>query len=171
MKAMEGVRARGHVISGAFVFLLLGVFAVVSTLMVLLSAQFYRATVEQTSAHNDRRVLCSYLMNVARGNDAADAVRVANIDGLDVLAFGSDVGGARYETRIYCYDGYLRELFAGADREFEPGYGEKICRAQSFAPSLGADGLLEMRATDGAGEAHVLHVALRAAAGREEAQP
>lgn len=168
---MEGVRARGHVVSGAFVFLLLGVFAVFSTLMVLLSAQFYRATVAQTRAHNQQRVLCSYLMNVVRGNDAADAVRVEKIDGLDVLAFGCDVGDARYETRVYCYDGYLRELFTDAEREFEPGYGERICEAQSFAPSLGADGLLELRAADGAGEEHVLHVALHGAANREEAQP
>lgn len=168
---MEGVRARGHVISGAFVFLLLGVFAVVSTLMVLLSAQFYRATVAQTRTNSGQRVLCSYLMNVVRGNDAVDEVRVTNIDGVDVLALGCDAGGVRYETYIYCHEGYLMELFASADREFEPGYGERICEAQRFAPSLGADGVLEMRATDGAGEEHVLHVALHGAGNRGEAQP
>ena len=160
----------GGALSGAFVFLLLGVFAIVSTLMVLLSAQFYRATLAQTGMHNQQRVLCSYLMNVARGNDAAGAARVLNIDGLDVLAFGCDVGETRSETRIYCYDGYLRELFAAVDREFEPGYGEKICEARSFSPSLVAGGLLEMRAEDGAGEEYVLHVALRGAVSREGAQ-
>lgn len=160
---MEGVRARGHVISGAFVFLLLGVFAVFSTLMVLLSAQFYRATVEQTDLHNQQRVLCSYLMNVVRASDAEDAVRVTEVGGLEVLALGYDADGARYETYVYCLDGYLRELFAGAEDEFEPEYGEKICRAQSFSPRLGENGLLELRAVDGVGEEHVLHVALRGA--------
>ena len=37
--------AREHSVSGEFVFLLLGVFAVFSTLLVLLSAQLYRVTV------------------------------------------------------------------------------------------------------------------------------
>lgn len=171
MKGTERVRAHGHVISGAFVFLLLGVFAIASTLMVLLSAQFYRATVEQTRIHNRQRVLCSYLMNVVRGNDAADAVRVTDMDGLDVLVFGSDVGDVRYETRIYCYAGYLREWFAAADQEFEPDYGEKICAAQRFLPSLGENGVLELWAVDEAGKEYVLHVALHGTANREEARP
>lgn len=169
MKTVESGRGRGHIVSGAFVFLLLGVFAVFSTLMVLLSAQFYRTSVDQTRVHNERRVLCSYLMNVVRGNDVADAVRVTQIDGIDVLALGLEEDGERYETRIYCYDGALRELFTDAAQPFEPEYGEVICQARRFTPSL-KDGLLEMRAQDGAGEEHLLHVALHGDANREEAQ-
>ena len=79
--------AREHSVSGAFVFLLLGVFAVFSTLLVLLSAQLYRGTVEQTQDHHDQRVLGSYLMNVVRGNDAADAVYVARMGETEALCF------------------------------------------------------------------------------------
>lgn len=167
---MEGYRARGHMISGTFVFLLLGVFAVFSTLMVLLSAQFYRASVEQTRLHNERRVLCSYLMNVVRGNDAAGAVTTAQMAGIDVLALGMEEDGERYATYVYCYDGALRELYTGAEQPFEPGYGEVICRARRFTPVLRGDGLLELRAQDGEGGEHVLHVALHGNAEREEAQ-
>ncbi len=167
---MEGARSRGHIISGTFVFLLLGVFAVFSTLMVLLSAQFYRTSVDQTRLHNERRVLCSYLMNVVRGNDAADAVRITQIDGIDVLALGMEEDGERYETRIYCYDGALRELFTDASQPFEPDYGEVICQARRFTPVLLENGLLELRAQDGEGEEHLLHVALHGSASGEEAQ-
>ena len=45
---MRSLRDRTHAISGAFVFLLLGMFAVFSVLMVLLSAQLYRTTVTAT---------------------------------------------------------------------------------------------------------------------------
>lgn len=167
---MEGIRARGQTVSGAFVFLLLGVFAVFSTLMVLLSAQFYRASVEQTRLHNEQRVLCSYLMNVVRAGDAAGAVTAGQRDGIDVLTLGMDEDGERYETHIYCYGGALRELFMDAEQPFEPEYGEVICRAQRFTPELGEGGLLTLRAQDGEGVEHVLHVALHGNANREEAQ-
>ncbi len=164
---MKGIHMRGHMISGAFVFLLLGIFVVFSTWMVLLSAQFYRVTVEQTSTHNTQRVLGSYLMNVVRGNDAADAVRVEQTGETEVLCFEYDLDGLLCSTRIYCWDGYIRELFSEATQKFEPSYGEKICAAQGFVPSVNEDGLLEMRIVDTAGGEQVLHAALRCAEDQE----
>lgn len=151
---------RRHVISGAFVFLLLGVFAVFSTFMVLLGGQLYRNIVEETEVHNDRRVLGSYVSNIVRGNDAASVVRVQNIDGVDVLGFCWDVDGDLYETRIYCYDGALRELYTAAEQEFNPDYGEIICQARAFRPSLEGNLLrVELVAPDGTQQQ--LHIALR----------
>ncbi len=167
MKATKGIRVRGHMISGTFVFLLLGIFVVFSTWMVLLSAQFYHVTVEQTSTHNTQRVLGSYLMNVVRGNDVAESVRVEEIEGTDILCFDYDLDGEVYETRIYYWNGYIRELFNSAEQGFNPDYGEKICEAQGFVPSLDADGLLQMRILDGEGAEQVLHAALRCAENQE----
>lgn len=161
MKAIKGIRTRGHMISGAFVFLLLGIFVVFSTWMVLLSAQFYRVTVEQTSVHNTQRVLGSYLMNIVRGNDMAGAVRVERIDDTDTLCFEYDLDGLTCWTHIYYWDGYIRELFSDAEQEIHLNYGEKICEAQSFEARLDADGLLEMRVVDCAGVEQVHHAALR----------
>lgn len=159
MNSTGGMRARGHVISGAFVFLLLGVFAVFSTLMVLMSAQLYRVTVDQTRAHNEERVLSSYLLNTVRGGDARGTLEVFSVDGVNVLALGYDAGAQRYQTQIYCWDGYLRERFADAAEPFAPDYGEKICAADGFAAKL-RGGMLEMRVADGQGREQILHVAL-----------
>ena len=46
---------------GVFVFVLLGLFAVMSTLMVLLGAQMYRNTVDKTTENNEGRVLTAYV--------------------------------------------------------------------------------------------------------------
>ena len=46
-----------HSMQGVFVFVLLGLFALMSTLMVLLGAQRYRGTVDRSTANNDDRVL------------------------------------------------------------------------------------------------------------------
>jgi hypothetical protein len=147
-------------ISQVFVFLLLGVFAVFSTFMVLLGAQLYRGTVDQTEQHSDKRLLFSYVTNAVRGNDAADLVYVDNRGGIDMLVFGLDADGERYETMIYCYDGTLRELFIDAQQEFEPDYGEIICNAGAFVPQL-EDGLLTIAMEDSTGSRETLHIALR----------
>lgn len=149
-----------HTISQAFVFLLLGVFAVMSTLMVLFSVQLYRGIVSQTEASSESRVLTSYLVNVARGNDALNQVHIDAREGVDVLVFDWLDGEDRYETLVYQHDGYLCELFADADQPFDPEFGEKICPAQGFIPEI-KDGMLQMTVTDANGGESVIHLALR----------
>ena len=68
--------SRGRAISGAFVFLLLGVFAVFATVLVMLGARAYQSTVDRTEAHSTARVLESYIINAVRTDDAAGAVSV-----------------------------------------------------------------------------------------------
>lgn len=149
-----------HTISQAFVFLLLAVFAMLSTLMVLLSAQLYRGTVAQTERTGDKRVLSSYITNVVRGNDGAGMVHVDERAGVRMLVFDWEDSGEHYETMVYCHDGYLRELFADVRQEFDPEYGEEICAARAFEPAL-QDGLLEIRLEDEYGQESVLRLALR----------
>ena len=166
MSAKRLGTAREHSVSGAFVFLLLGVFAVFATVLVLLSAQLYRGTVDQTQDHNGQRVLNSYLMNVVRGNDAANSVYVTRLQDIETLCFAMDAEDGRYMTYVYCWDGSLRELFLEAGEEFEPEYGEIICPAQAFHPELEGQ-RLTMRLTDGMGRERTLTAALVCAAGEE----
>lgn len=158
MKRWEAPRQHG--MSGAFVFLLLGVFALFSTLLVLLSAQLYRTTVEETRLHQEQRVIGSYLMNIVRANDAQDAVHVRQMDGIDVLCFGLDTDEEAYITYVYCWDGALRELFAPAEKPFAPQHGESICPAQDLRVTR-RGALLEMTCLDAGGREQRLYAALR----------
>lgn len=160
MSEMQNGTVQKHSISQVFVFLLLGVFAVFSTLMVLLGAQLYRGTVDQTEQHSEKRLLFSYINNAVRGNDAANLVSVDNRSGIDVLVFGFEADGELYETLVYCYEGSLRELFISAQQEFEPDYGEVICSAETFIPRL-EDELLSIRIAGTSGQEEELHIALR----------
>lgn len=160
MNDMHGGMIQRHSISQVFVFLLLSVFAVFSTLMVLLGAQMYRGTVDQTERNGERRVLINYVKNVVRGNDCANMVRIDHRSGIDMLVFAYDFDGDLYETMVYCYEGELRELFIDAEQEFEPEYGESICKAQAFVPEMN-DGLLTVHLTDAQGQNSELRIALR----------
>ena len=165
---MTKFRARSHSVSGAFVFLLLGIFAVFALLMVVLCARFYRVTVNASDTHNDQRVAANYLMNTIHAADQRGAVSVR--DGMLIVTWPAEQlyegameeegyeADSTYETRIYCHEGVLRELLTAGDSEFDPEDGEAICEMSAFTPSLEGQ-LLTIDYQDGRGSQR-LHILL-----------
>ena len=151
---------RGHTIAGVFVYLLLGVFEVVSTMLVLVGAQAYRATTEHAEAHNPDRTLYAYMLNSLRGDDNAGTIELRSEEGIDLLAVSYDYGWEVLEKRIYCYDGYLRELLTSPEYEFVPGNGEQICEAETFRAQLSGD-LITIELTCADGETREINAVLR----------
>ena len=151
-----------HSMQGVFVFVLLGLFALMSTLMVLLGAQMYRNTVAQSTANNESRVLSAYVRSMTRAQDAADAVSVEPQEGGDALALREEIEGESYVTWLYCHDGNLCELFTEAAYALEPDAGTPICPASDLHAEL-KDGLLTVRLTDGKGNTQTVQTALRCA--------
>ena len=151
-----------HSMQGVFVFVLLGFFAVMSTLMVLLGAQMYRNTVDRAAANNEDRVLGAYVRSMIRAEDAADAMETGEYDGVKTLAMREDLDGEVYVTWLYCYDGQLYEWFTSDDGYFNPESGTAICPAQRFEPRL-ENGLLTVDMTNGKGGQETVCVALRCA--------
>ena len=70
-----------HAISGVFVFMLLGIFAVFSTVMVLLSAKAYRGVVDKAAMHNSVRVASSYIRTMLRSDDETGVLCAYHHDG------------------------------------------------------------------------------------------
>ena len=103
------MKTKSHSISGAFVFTLLGAFAVFSMLLVVLGAQAYRTTVDGASAHTRKRIAAAFVRNAVRAQDERGAIAVEDRDGLPVLALTSE------------WD------------------GEPVCAAQAFEPTLEGD--------------------------------
>lgn len=140
---------RGQAISGFFVYALLGVFACMSLLLVVLGARVYRNVTAQTTAHAEERVLTGYIRT--RLTHAADAaIGVEKRAEGDVLYIRETYGGDEYVTRIYCLDGSLCELLTAADEEFEPSYGETLCALERFTVTPGNGYLLITAVADGA---------------------
>ncbi|MDR0929277.1 MAG: DUF4860 domain-containing protein [Oscillospiraceae bacterium] len=157
---VKSTRERRHAISGAFVFLLLGLFAVLSTMLVLFGVQAYQATIDRTAEHNQARIGHAFVRNALQADDRAQAVTIERMEGLDVLTIAYDYDGEAYVKRIYCHNGALRELFTEASRAFDPTEGESICPAQSFAAER-RDGLIYIEITDGQGHQSAAQIAPR----------
>ena len=167
MNDAANAEKQNHPIAGVFVFTLLGLFALFAAFIVLLSAQFYRGMVDEVHARENDRVLVNYVMNTVRGNDVADSVYVESIDGIDVLIFEWNSFGDGYQTMVYYHAESIREYFCERGAALRPDYGEVICSAQSFLPTLEGN-MLTVEVTDSDGSVQTMYMALRC--GREEAE-
>jgi hypothetical protein len=170
---MNRKAAPSHTISGVFVFLLLGLFAVFSTVMVLLGAKAYRSAVERTGVHNTARINTAYIRTMLRADDEASVFFVETIDGtvtengeehtipVQTIALHNDYG-EDYVTRIYVYNGNLREWFTRASTPFRPDQGEVVCPADELDARLDGN-LLTVRVRVG-DEWSEVYLSLRAGA-------
>ena len=123
------------------------VFAVCVLLVLLSGADVYRHLTEEGEDQYARRTAAQYITTRIR---QADAVEISCFAGLDTLQFRETVNGRSYITRIYCYDGSLRELFTPAEGQFLPEDGEKLLNMEDL--SLSAEGgllLVEITLPDG----------------------
>ena len=119
-------KTQKHHTTGLLALLLFGLFAVCILAVLLTGGQTYRRLSERDDAAYAARTAAQYLSTRVR---QAEAVEVSSFAGLDALTLTEELEGAAYVTRIYCYDGWLRELFAAADAEMSPADGEKVLEA------------------------------------------
>ncbi len=150
-----------HGMQGAFIFVLLGLFALMSTLMVLLGAQMYHATVDRSEYNNVNRVMGAYVRSMIRSLDSGE-VSVEEPGGIPAVALKETWEGEQYVTWIYQYDGALYEQYTDMEDEFNPERGTEICPANSLSAEL-EDGLLTVRLTNRDDEPCTVRVALRCA--------
>lgn len=164
-------RRQHHSIAGVFVFLLLGLFAVMSMMLVLESAQAYRSVVDATNSHNQERIVRAYVRNALSAEDCAQAVRLEEKNGLQVLAIGSlpEDGEEGYIKYIYCYKGKLWDQYASTSYAFQPDYGEEICAMQQLDMTMEGQ-LLRLNITDEAGQTYSECIALRSVQGEVSAK-
>ncbi len=143
---MNGQKMPSHAVSGLFVFLLLGLFAVFATVLALLGVRAYTAAAARTGVHSDARICTAYLRTMLRSEDKAGAISLETVTGqlpedggeaeVDVLALRENYDGDAYVTYLYVWNGSLREWFTDADEPFRPAEGEKICPADALTAEL-----------------------------------
>ncbi|MGI5987975.1 MAG: DUF4860 domain-containing protein [Dysosmobacter sp.] len=118
-----------HHMEGLLVLLLFGVFAACVLSVLLMGAGRYRVLTERDDASYSWRTAAQYLTTRVRQADTADGVRVGAFDGgegEDTLFLTEQIDGVAYTTRVYWYDGSLRELFAEEGTELDKDAGETV---------------------------------------------
>ncbi len=152
-----------HSVSGVFVFLLVGLFAVSALMLTLIGTRVYRNVNEAGTQNSQSQLLVSYLGNKLRSYDACGSVAVESRDGLSVLRLSERLDGEAYETLIYGYDGAVYEQLVPTGQSFSPEDGQRIAEVESLSFALSDDGLATLSVVEASGKSRTLHVALRSA--------
>lgn len=151
-------------ISGLAALLLLGVFAVGILAVLLSGARAYQRLTERDRLAYDSRTCVQYVATKVRQAPAPGAVVLSDFGDGDALLISEEIEGAQYWTQVYCYDGWLMELFTVADAGLAPEDGEKILQAQSLAVTQEGD-LLRVEIVDGNGTRSAILLNLRGGGG------
>ena len=154
---MEENRRKTNVL---VVLLLFGMFAVCILAVLLTGAEAYGRLARRDRQSYDRRTAAQYLTARIRQSDRQGGVQVRPWGDGDALVFTEQIDSAEYETGVYCYGGYLRELFAAAGTQLSPDAGEKVLQIQSLTAKQEGN-LITLRLTGPDGEEQELVVYLR----------
>ena len=117
-------------ITDMLALLTLAVFALCVLLVLLTGAGLYRDLTDSGETAYNQRTALAYLTTRVQ---QAQKVTTHEADG---LILEDAVDGERYTTRIYCYEGWLRELYTVPGAQIAPEYGEKLLQAESLSVSL-----------------------------------
>lgn len=133
-------------IEGLLVLLIFGIFAVCIMMVLLTGAGAYKRLVQQGQDSYATRTVPHYLATKIRQADESGAISVGEFGEAETLEITETIGEKQYVTRIYCYEGYIRELFSVKEGSFEPTAGEPILEAEKMELSL-EDGCLMVEVT------------------------
>lgn len=130
------MKEKGTKITDFFTLIVFAAFAMCVLLVLLFGAKVYRSLVMRGKDSFEARTAAQYVtMRVHQ----AEHVTVADFDGCEALVLSETIDGETYLTRVYCYDGFLRELFSAENAALTPEDGEKILPAEGLDVSVAED--------------------------------
>ena len=150
-----------HHIDGLAALLLFGVFAACILAVLLTGADAYRRLTQRDQASYDRRTGTQYIATRVRQADRQDGVAVERFGDTDVLILGA---GEEYVTYVYCWDGWLMELYSWSEEPLVLENGWQLLEAEEMKLSL-EGGLLTVNITALGGGQDSLLLSLRSGEG------
>lgn len=113
--------------------LVFAVFALCIWMVLLAGAGVYQELVRSGEENYARHTALRYLtMRVHQ----AQTVEIGDFGGCETLFLEETLGEETYITRVYCYDGQLRELYAESGARLVPADGEPVLKAERLSVSL-----------------------------------
>ena len=147
-------------LSGLAALLLLAVSAVAILSVLLHGANAYRRLTQRNQNNYDSRTCIQYIATKLRQAPNPTGVSVAPFGSKEALFIHETHGDTRFLTRIYCYDGWLMELFTAAYGEFDPQDGERILPLADL--ELTADGgFITVTAHHNSGDTQTITISIR----------
>ncbi|MBE6617002.1 MAG: DUF4860 domain-containing protein [Ruminococcaceae bacterium] len=115
--------------------ILLFVILAASVLSILLSsADTYASITERGNSTYTTRTAAQYISTKLHQSDGVVGVEIFGQD--TAVTITETINNQEYITRIYCYEGYLYELFSNALADMSPEDGEKLLPMDSMTATV-----------------------------------
>ncbi|GFI62499.1 hypothetical protein IMSAG049_01683 [Clostridiales bacterium] len=111
-----------HYMEWLVALLLFGIFAVCVLIVLLTGADAYRGLTQRDRDAYLRRTCTQYIATRVRQADSLGDIAVEPFGEGNALA----IAEGEYHTLVYCYEGWLMELYCGIEAELEPEDGERL---------------------------------------------
>lgn len=153
-----------HSLDGLLVLLLFGIFAASILSVLMTGADAYQRLTRRNQSSYTYRTVTQYIAARVHSADAQNGISATTFGGTDTLELAETIDGETYTTKVYYYDGYIRELFTSEGGEYQPEDGDRVIEAQGL--SLSQDGgLLTMDITCADGSRETITLSLRSGEG------
>ena len=147
-----------HTIDTVFTLSLLCVFAATALLSVILGARIYRQVVTDTQNHYTNRTALNYISEKIRQQDGQGSISVEIQENVPVLTMRDTSSESSYVTRLYLYDGYLKELYSREEDVLSLSSGQNIVELSSLFMEEVTPGLFHFQVTDETGNTEELYL-------------
>ncbi len=151
-------------INSLLVLVLFAVFAVCILSVLTAGSGVYRDLVDQDKDAYNWRTAQRYVTTKVHQAPAGDTVSIETFEGISALTLREEIDGSVFLTRIYCFDGQLRELFCEEGDQFAPEDGEIILPLENLEGQRVGD-LLALRLFGSDGQWEELFFDLRGGTG------
>ncbi len=122
-----------HPLLNILPLLLFAVLATSVLIVLLTGARIYgNLSVRRDSSYLERTAVQYVSVKVKQTSRLDSSVSVEDFHGYDAITLRESIDGVEYLTRIYCHDGYLKELFSDAENEMLPDDGEKLLKSDAL---------------------------------------
>lgn len=155
----------GSLLEFVSVLLLFFMFMLSLCFSLLTAGSAYGAVSESDGQCYNSGICSSYILSKLRHCEVSYGIPVIYTDkifGTDALVLAEFQDKDSYRTYIYCYDGYIRELYTDNAGEAEPEDGETIAEAVSFSASE-KDNLLKVEFVTPDGQKSSFHYYIKTA--------
>lgn len=148
---MEGQKQRAWIVTFLSTLLILAMFAISALVLINVGMQVYKNIVLANHDNFKLRTSLAYIATKVRQNDVEGMVSVQEANGVRMLVLSEDIGGEKYNTCIYYYDGYLCELIQKEGFEINFDFGFQTVEVNDFQVEELTDGGIRLIVQNNAG--------------------
>lgn len=141
-----GKKVHEHRLDFIFILVVFCVFAASVLVVLTLGASVYKGMSYRSHKGYDDRTGLSYIWAKVKNGEGSGEIYTSDFQGLSILCLEENSDGVKYITKIYLYDGWIRELTSEDGLEFSPEDGMPVIEANTLSFAQQENGLIKATA-------------------------